>query len=103
MKSREYQFHDGRKGAALAIRVIPGAKRNEISEIREDGSIKVRLTAPPIEGRANAALIEFLAYVLDVPRTRIEIVAGEHQRDKLVSILDIEANTVQEKILKAMG
>ena len=102
MKSRKYQFHDGRKGAALAIRVTPGAKRNEISEIREDGTLKVRLTAPPVEGKANAALIEFLADILDVPRSKIEILAGERQRDKLVSILDIDASTVQEKILKAI-
>ncbi len=99
MVGRKYHLHDGKKGAALAIRVTPRASRNEIVEILSDGTVRIRLTAPPVEGKANEALIKFLSQVLDVPSSRIEIVAGETGRDKLVSILDLDADTVHSRIL----
>jgi len=98
MSKRTNGFNEGRFGAALAIRVIPGASRNEIAEILEDGTIKIRLTAPAIEGKANTSLIDFLSKTLDVPKSTIDIVAGHTRRDKLVSILDIDAETIQERI-----
>ncbi len=103
MASRQYHLHNGQKGSALAIRVTPRASRNEISEILSDGTVKVRLTAPPVEGKANQALIEFLAEILEVPRTRIEIIAGTTGKDKLVSILDLDASTVHERILRKLS
>jgi uncharacterized protein (TIGR00251 family) len=98
MPSRDFHLHDSRSGAALAVRVIPRAKQNQIVEISSDGTVKIRLTAPPVGGKANRALIELLAGVLDVPAARIEIIAGETGRNKLVSILDLDAQTVQERI-----
>jgi hypothetical protein len=89
----------GKKGTALAIRVTPRADRNEIVEVLSDHTIKVRLTAPPVEGKANQALIEFLAEVLDVAKSRIEIVAGTTGRDKLVSIIDLPAPEAEARIL----
>ena len=103
MSPRAYRFHNGKKGAALAIRVIPRAKKNEVSEILDDGTIKIRLTAPPVQGKANASLIKFLADILNVSRSRIEIIAGETGRNKLVSVLDVDSYTVEEKILAYMG
>jgi uncharacterized protein len=100
MASRKFQLHDGKKGAALAIRVTPRASRNEIVEVLADGTVKIRLTAPPVEGKANEALVVFLAHVLQVPPTAIEIVAGSTGRDKLVSILDLDAETVHARIIE---
>jgi len=100
MTSREFNLHNGKTGAALAIRVTPRASKNEIAEILSDGTVRIRLTAPPVEGKANAALIEFLSDVLDVSRSKIDIVAGINGRDKLVSILDLDAETVHDRILK---
>lgn len=102
MYSREHQFHDAKKGAALAVRVTPRAKKDEITEILSDGTIKIRLTAPPVDGKANASLIKFLAEILGVSRSKIEIVAGEKGRDKLVSVLDLDSQTVQERVLNYM-
>ena len=102
MDARKYHLHDGQKGSALAIRVTPRASRNEIVEVLSDGTVKIRLTAPPVEGKANAALIAYLAEVLDVAPNRIEIVAGETSRDKLVSVLDLDAEAVHKKILLNM-
>lgn len=98
-KPSEYRLHDGRKGAAIAIRVTPRASKNEIVQVMGDGTIKIRLTAPPVEGKANKALIKFLADIFDVPKSRIEIVAGHTGRDKLISILDADADAVQNIIL----
>ncbi len=99
MADRKYKLHDGKKGAALAIRVTPRASRNEIAEVLADGTIKIRLTAPPVEGKANEALVKFLAEVLEVPPTAIEIIAGTTGRDKLVSILDLDAETAHSRII----
>lgn len=103
MSTPNYHLHDGKKGAALAIRVTPRASKNEIVEVLSDGTVRIRLTAPPAEGKANEALIEFLSGVLDVPRSRIEIVAGVTGRDKLVSVLDMDADTVHQKILQQLA
>ncbi len=98
MEARKFRLHDGRRGAALAVRVTPRASRNEITEIQPDGTVKVRLAAAP-EAEANAALVTFLSSVLGVPATNIEIVAGQSGRDKLLSVLDIEKNEVQQRLL----
>ncbi len=97
-EQRKFKLHNGKSGAALAVRVTPHAARNEITGILEDGTIKVRLTTPPVEGKANEALVRFLSDVLDVQPGKIEIVAGETGRDKLVTVLDIDSDTVNEKI-----
>ncbi len=103
MAGRKFHLHSGKKGAAVAIRVTPRASRNEISEILSDGTIKIRLTAPPVEGKANAELINFLSEVLDIPRSSLEIVAGDTGRDKLVSVLDLDAETVHNRILQHLA
>ena len=100
MKVRNYHLHDGQKGAALAIRVTPRASKNEIVDILSDGTVKIRLTAPPIEGQANDELVKFLSKVLDVPISSLEIVAGDTGRDKLVSIKDLDAEIVHHKIIE---
>ena len=102
MDSRQFHLHDGKKGAALAVRVSSRARRNEIVEILNDGTVKIRITASPSDKKANQVLLEFLAEVLKIPPSKMEIVAGTTGRDKLVTILDLDANTVQERILKHM-
>lgn len=101
--NRKFRFHNGKSGAALAVRVTPRSARNEIAEILSDGTVRVRLTAPPVDGKANAALIKFLAEVLGVAPSRLEIVAGETGRDKLVSILDMDVETAQRKIMEYLS
>jgi len=93
-------MHDGRKGAALAVRVTPRASKNEIVAVLSDGTVKVHLTAPPVEGKANAALLKFLAKVLDVPLKRLEVVAGAGGRDKLISVIEMDSETLHNKIVE---
>ncbi len=103
MAHRKFELHNGKKGAALAVRVTPRASRNEIFEVLSDGTVKIRLTAPPVEGQANEALLKFLAEVLSVPLSKLEIVAGASGRDKLVSVLDMDVETVHKRIVKHMS
>lgn len=103
MPPRNFHLHDGKKGSALAVRVTPRASKNEIVEVLSDGTIKIHLTAPPIEGKANEALIKFLAEVLGVSTTRIEVVAGAGGRDKLISVLEMDTATVHQKIVEHLG
>ncbi len=69
----------------IKIKVIPKAKINKI-EILENGSYKVHLTSPPLDGRANAMLIKLLSKHFKVSKSRINIVSGERSRNKIVEV-----------------
>jgi hypothetical protein len=84
------------------VRVTPRASKNEISEILDDGTIKVRLIAGPEDDKTNRALVVFLAGVLQVPADQLEIVAGENGRDKLVTINNLSTSTVHTRILSKL-
>ena len=100
---RVKKFSNGQHGIALPVRVIPRASRNEIVEILSDQTVKIRLKAPPVEGKANEELIKFLSKVLDIPKSSFEIVGGKTGRDKLISILDANAKEVNRKILENLS
>jgi len=76
----------------IRVRVVPRASRNQIEGFR-DGVVAVKLTAPPIEGAANKALVDFLACVLGVKKSQVRIVSGEKSREK---VLEIDGLTAQE-------
>lgn len=99
MAERKYHLHDGKRGVAMAVRVTPRASRNEVTAIQEDGTVKVRLAASPKGGDANDALVTYLAEVLGVSRSKIEIVAGETGRDKLISIIDMDKDELQNRLM----
>ena len=73
------------EGALLEVRVQPRARRNEVVGWR-GAALRVRVTAPPADGRANAAVIGLLAHALGVPRSSITIVSGAASRDKRVRV-----------------
>ena len=100
--SAKRKFSDGQKGVALPVRVTPRASRNEVVEVLSDQTVKIRLKAPPVEGKANKELIKFLSKVLGIPKTKMAIVAGETGRDKLVSIEDLGAEEVHKLILESL-
>ena len=99
---RNFHLHDGKKGSALALRITPRSSRNQIVGVLNDGTIKVHIAAPPVDDAANKELISFLSDVLGVPKSKIDIVAGESGRDKLVSIMEMDMETAQQRILAHM-
>lgn len=103
MKERNFNLHDGKTGSAITVRVTPRSSRNEISEILDDGTVKVRLMAAPGGEKTNQALLEFLAQVLQVSPAQLEIVAGATGNDKLITITDLDKTQVQDRILKSLA
>jgi uncharacterized protein (TIGR00251 family) len=87
------------QGVTLAVRAQPGAKRTAITGIYGEGAaaqLKIAVQSPPVEGRANSALIAFLAETFGLPKNQIEIVSGELSRSKVfllrgVSLAQAEA------------
>lgn len=84
--------------ATLSVRVVPRSSREGIAGC-EGGVVRIRLNAPPVEGRANEALLKFLAGALGVPRTQVSLVTGETGRNKIVRITGI----TREEALDALG
>ena len=89
-------------GVTLAVRAQPGAKKTAVMGVYGEGSegqLKVAVQAPPIEGRANQALVEFLAELFSVPKARIELISGELSRGK-VFLLRSVTRAVAENVLR---
>ena len=84
--------------AASPVTVTPRARKSEFAGIMEDGTIRIRIQEPPVGGKANRALIAFLAKVLGVRANRIEIVAGETGLDKIVAVEAMTAEEVENRI-----
>ena len=85
-------------GAAFPVHVVPRSRKNEISG-RYGQAVKIRLTAPPVEGKANEALIEFLAKRLDVPKRNIEILSGASSRDKMVCVFGLTPQELEARLI----
>lgn len=100
MTQRDYKLHNGKRGAAIAVRVTPRAARNQIVGALQDGTLKINIASAATEGHANEELIAFLAGILDVTKDRIEVVAGDKGRDKLVSVIDMDSETLNKKIVE---
>jgi uncharacterized protein len=88
----------------LSIRAVPNAGRDACAGLMDDGvTWKIRLAAPAVDGRANEALIAFLAKVLDMPRGRIELAAGASSRSKRVRIEGATMEEVTALLARASG
>jgi hypothetical protein len=81
-------------GVRVSVRVQPRASANEVAGIHGDG-LRIRLTAPPVEGAANDALVDFLAKSLGIARRDITIVAGSSSRSKIVELTGITEDRVR--------
>lgn len=84
-------------GVRLEIKVQPRSSRNQIVG-EQNGALKIKLTAPPVDGEANAALIQFLAACLKVPRKDINLVKGDASRLKIVEIAGLSQSQVLERL-----
>ena len=85
------------KGVAFAIKVQPRAHKNAITGVVGD-KVKLALTAPPVDGRANQAVIEFLAELFEIPRASVTIASGETSRNKMVRITGVSKHVVERTL-----
>ena len=85
-------------GCTLNVRVHPGARKNAVGGVHA-GAVKISLTTPPVDGRANDALIAFVAELLRVPRGRVRLVSGMTSRSKVLRITGKSAAEVRAALL----
>jgi hypothetical protein len=84
-------------GVTFAVKLHPRAKKNAITGEVGD-ALKLSLTAPPLEGRANEACIEFFANLLKVPRSSITIASGQSSRNKVIRVSGLSSAEVQKRL-----
>jgi uncharacterized protein (TIGR00251 family) len=90
-------LRDAPGGVLLSVRVIPRSRRSEFGGVRGD-ALLVRLAAPPVDGAANAALVELVSERFEIPRSRVTIVAGERSRDKVVRLDGVTRSDAQRVV-----
>lgn len=87
----------GSREAVIRIRLTPRSSGNEVLGL-EDGVFRVKVTAPPVEGKANQALIAFLAKALGISKGKLDMVSGEKSRDKTIRIRGMTRQEVQKAL-----
>lgn len=91
------EIRDTPGGATFAVKLHPRARKNAITG-ELGGALKLALTAPPVEGKANEAGIEFLANLFRVPRSSITITSGQTSRRKVIRVAGITAEQVRKRL-----
>ena len=92
-----FTVRDIAAGASFAVKVHPRAKKNAITG-EAGAALKIALTAPPVDGKANAACIDFLAKLLMVPRSSVTIAIGERSRNKVILVAGLSPDVVRERL-----
>ena len=90
-------IQDGPTGAVVRIRVTPNGRRNEIQGV-VDQLLKIRLRAPPVEGKANQALREYLAEIWDLSPGSVTLMRGDKSRIKMVHLRGCSANDIRKRL-----
>lgn len=86
------------EGVVINVKVVPRASRDQTAGVCGD-AVKIRLRAPPVEGRANRALIEFLAGTLEIPKSAVELLRGHTGRRKLALLRGVDVETAARLIV----
>lgn len=84
----------------LTLHIQPGAKKTEVSGLHGD-ALKIRLAAPPVDGKANAALLAFVADVLALPKAAVTLKSGQTSRHKVVAVAGAPADAVSRLLPQA--
>lgn len=84
-------------GVSFAVKAVPRASRSGVVG-EQDGALKVRLAAPPVDGEANAELIRVLADFFNVSRSQVSVVAGHSSKNKIVRISGITVEALQKRL-----
>ncbi len=92
-----FKLHDTASGTTFAIKVHPRAKKNAITGEVGD-ALKIALTAPPVDGKANQACVEFFAKLLKVPRSSVTIASGQTSRNKVMHVAGLTADEVRDRL-----
>jgi uncharacterized protein (TIGR00251 family) len=94
-------LHETAKGISFSVKVHPRARKNAITGVVGD-ALKLALTAPPVEGKANLAVIEFFADLFAIPRASVTIASGETSRNKIVRIAGVSKPVAEQKLAEKL-
>ena len=83
----------------VKVKIVPGSSKNKIVGVYNN-ALKITITAPPVEGKANKKCISYLAKYFDVAKSKIEIISGQTGKNKLIKIYDISKKDFLEKLEK---
>jgi uncharacterized protein len=92
-----FAIHESDGAITFAVKVHPRAKKNAVTGEVGD-ALKLSLTAPPVEGRANDACVEFFAKLLKVPRSSITIASGQSSRNKVIRVVGVTAEQMRARL-----
>ena len=84
-------------GVRVSVRVKPRASKNRVVGVKQ-GALEVAVTAPPVDGLANAALVEFLAELVDRPRSSVRVVSGETARTKILNFAGLDEASLRSRL-----
>ncbi len=85
-------------GTRLSLHVVPRASRTSFAGLHGDGSLRIRLAAPPVDGKANRELLRFLAETLGIPVRSVELISGETGRAKSVRVTGLAPDEVRTRL-----
>jgi uncharacterized protein (TIGR00251 family) len=85
------------KGISFAVKVHPRARKNAITGVVGD-ALKLALTAPPVQGKANQAVIEFFSDLFQIPRSSVTIASGETSRNKVIRIAGVSKPAAEQRL-----
>jgi len=90
-------LHESRGAVTFAVKVHPRARKDAITGELGD-ALKLALTAPPVEGKANEGCIDFFAKLLEVPRSSITIAAGQTSRNKVIRVIGLSVTEIEKRL-----
>ncbi len=93
---------DGDKGVLVCIHVQPRASKNGLAGIH-DGAVKLRITAPPVDGKANAQIVAMLARMFHVPKAAVNLASGQQSRHKRFRVAGVDLETALGILAEAVG
>ena len=101
MIGRKFNFHDGEKGSALAVRITTGKGKQQIVKILKDGTVVINLSGKT--KNLNQELIKFLSKKLNIAQKQFDIIAGTDSKEKLISVLDVDSEEIQVMVLSNLN
>ena len=101
MIGRKFNFHDGEKGSALAVRITIRKGKQKIVKILKDGTVVINISSKTKNN--NQELIKFLSKELGIAQRQFNIIAGVEGNEKLISILDVDSEKIQELVLNNLN
>jgi uncharacterized protein YggU (UPF0235/DUF167 family) len=96
---RKFNLHEGKKGSAITVHVVPGMAEKKIVEVKDDGTLVVEMDTKDVAGKTNQLLVKYFASILDVTQDDIEVVAGSEGADKLISIINTNTDEVNKHLM----